>query len=1520
MRNIAIEGIDLNCGAVHDGNSLTIELSESEIGALKRNNIFYNVEIDDLSKFYAERAKKDLPKAIAEIELDKARKSSQTNNQFQKSESSVTLENILQYEGCDEINWVTPTNFPNLTSLTMGGCLTVSQMEQELDDMYTYSQTNSLDIVSAKSDASPTGQKTWGNPATTITNPQDNGPATYTGIGTGATARWDPKTIYYLRLTGNQSSTAEGTKPQILFTSMIHSRELSALMNNIYFMWYLIENYNTNDAIKELVDNNELYFVPVVNPDGLRWNEHLNPGGGGMQRKNCRPNTGSTSNTTEVRGVDLNRNFDYYWGYNNIGSSGTASSGTYRGPSPSSEPETQIMVDFITKPGRNFKTGVWNHSYANSVPHPYGGVPTLQSGREDEFHRWHEEMTRYNRYLYGATIFYESNGLPDDWMLGGAPDNNTHTGSGQAILATTPEHGSSSFWPSTAQIVPIAKQSMRISLATAYYGGKYAKLHDLTQSNLSGATADLDFGIERVGQTGSDYTVTVTAISSNITGVTQAGTETGMSALEQRTVTAQLQLAGGIVANEKIEYNVQLANDSGIIYDADYVKYYQPTLLFNHIPDTNGLTGWTQSGGWNNTAVDAYSGSNALRTGDAVPYANNNTKTLTTSSSYDFSSYSEVLIQFYAKWDLERNYDFVEIISSTNGGTSWSPLCGKYTKPNATSTTTNHDNKSSDSNFQANSEGQIYDGDKMDNWVMEEITIDASNNSFLLGASNVLIQFNFRSDASDVSENYTTTSDGFFVDDFKIIGLQIPCETTVPASLGSASISASEATISWDNIPSATYDLRYKEVTSSTWIDISDLSTSSTTLTGLLASTNYEVQVRSKCDASNSSYTSSHTFTTTAINYCVSVGTTQWQTAVTLVNFNTLNNADNEDPKDKGYEDFTGLSTDVTRNSSYTLTVNVNTDGAYTIHAFAWIDWNQDGTFNTADEQFDLGDANNVADGVTNISPSILIPLSANLGTTRMRVVAKYNANPTACEASFDGEVEDYTINITPPPNETIANGYWNNDETWLYDKPLATHNVIINNLITIDANANATINDLTIGTGSLTINSGGSLIVDGTSSGDITYNVGITDINWHLVSSPVVGEQYGDTWNTANGINQTGQTNTLAAVSTYSNTTDVNGDWNYFAIGDPDATFNTAQGYSMKRLSSGDYAFTGTLQTSDFTTAITANDVGGVNENRWTLIGNCFPSYISVTSLLSLAANTTALEDNREALYVWNGSVVPPAYEAITTGYIHPGQAFFVNSNVASTSIAINEDMLSHQTGVTFYRSSFNDPSITLMMTDGNVIKSTEINYLADKTTGLDPRFDIGTFTGQSTAFSVYSHLVNTSEGIDFMRQALPQDYENLIVPVGINAASGTEITISASSVNLPAGINIYLEDKDTNTFIVLNAASDFTTTPTSDLSGIGRFYLHTTSSALSINDNSLAYNLQIYTTTNPKELIVKGKLSGATEAEFYDIQGRLILSNKLDRYSTKNTIDISSISTGIYLVKVDNGNQTKTQKVIIK
>lgn len=88
---------------------------------------------------------------------------------------------------------------------------------------------------------------------------------------------------------------------------------------------------------------------------------------------------------------------------------------------------------------------------------------------------------------------------------------------------------------------------------------------------------------------------------------------------------------------------------------------------------------------------------------------------------------------------------------------------------------------------------------------------------------------------------------------------------------------------------------------------------------------------------------------------------------------------------------------------------------------------------------------------------------------------------------------------------------------------------------------------------------------------------------------------------------------------------------------------------------------------------------------------------------------------------------------------------------------------------------------------------------------------------------------------------------------------------------------------------------------------------------SLLSVGDNELD-NLNIYATSNPKEVVVKGQLTSETIASLYDIQGRLVSSSILDQFSTSNSIDVSALSSGIYIIKVFSKSQTKTQKLIIK
>lgn len=159
----------------------------------------------------------------------------------------------------------------------------------------------------------------------------------------------------------------------------------------------------------------------------------------------------------------------------------------------------------------------------------------------------------------------------------------------------------------------------------------------------------------------------------------------------------------------------------------------------------------------------------------------------------------------------------------------------------------------------------------------------------------------------------------------------------------------------------------------------------------------------------NASGCSIWSFTTSDITYCTSNGTTQYDDGITLVTFNTINNSTG---KTSGYNDYTSINTDVGVGNSYDITVNLNTDGSYTNYAKAWIDWNIDGVFD-ASEEYDLGSITNSINGATSNSPlSITVPVSASIGLTRMRISTKYNGYPDACEGNFDGEVEDYSINI----------------------------------------------------------------------------------------------------------------------------------------------------------------------------------------------------------------------------------------------------------------------------------------------------------------------------------------------------------------------------------------------------------------------------------------------------------------------------------------------------------------------------
>ncbi len=858
-------GIDLTCGVVINQEALTIELFDYELEQLSNKGITYDILIEDMQTFYSERSIKDGPKALAELEHEKMLSSQQRSYSVNE-----IINNVGQHNECNEIDWATPQNWnlnPNLASgsNTFGGCLTYDMVLQELDDMRALYPN----LISAKLDASVTFSDT--DVETTI----------------------EGRTMYYVRISDNPDMDEDG-EPETLYQSLIHSREAASVMQLLYYMWYILENYENDAAIRNLVNNQALYFIPVFNPDGFVYNEVQAPNGGGGQRKN-RNTSGGCSIYAD--GIDLNRNSGYFW--DNGGSSDSTCSGTYMGSAPFSEIETQIMRDFFDD--HDFELALNHHSFKNAMLHAYAGVDRIPgtstpfpNSHADEYSKYNHDMTEYNRYAYGPSTYISSlnSGNMNDWMLGGANYNYTGfnsglartsgTGSGKETMAWTPENGLSSegtggtyggFWPQPSNFLPISKRAMRMNFLAAYFSGKYGKLHDLNQSDITTTSGNLTFAIENLGQKASDFTVTVTPVL-GVNTVGPAVTESFSAAqvLEQRTITIPYTLDSGIQPNDIIKFQVVFTNDyasDNVLLETYITKPYNPNVVFTATADPTNLNGWTSSGSWT-TTTDGYQGTNAYKSNSTTVYGTNEDETLQLNGTRDFTNMETVLIQYHAKWDLERSFDFVTIEGSTDGST-WTELCGKLTKVGAQTANNSYsgtpsgiDTTSKNSASTQNGVIALYDGDTQDKWNMEEIVIDASTNAFLFNESTVHLRFRLDTDDTNRQDSYENADfEGFTFDNFKIIEIQASCDnSTPPTGLSVTAITPTSATADWNAVLNTNYDLRYREIGAGSWTDVLDLTINTYDLTGLNPATDYEVQVATKCGAIASSYSISYYFST----------------------------------------------------------------------------------------------------------------------------------------------------------------------------------------------------------------------------------------------------------------------------------------------------------------------------------------------------------------------------------------------------------------------------------------------------------------------------------------------------------------------------------------------------------------------------------------------------------------------------------------------------------------------------------
>ncbi|MBP9120323.1 MAG: immune inhibitor A [Ignavibacterium sp.] len=600
----------------------------------------------------------------------------------------------------------------------------------------------------------------------------------------------ESRPIYMVKISDN--ADIDENEPELLYTALHHAREPQSMMQMIYFMYYLLENYNTNPSVQYIVNNREMYFIPVLNPDGYEYNRTTNPGGGGMWRKN-RKNNGSSY------GVDLNRNYGptAYWNAPNGGSSTDPSSDTYRGTAPFSEPETTNLKNFLTT--RYFKNALNYHTYSNLLIYPYGALEqeTPDSAIFREFAR---DMTAYNGYTYGTdqqTVGYSTRGNSDDYFY----DGDTVLNHGK-IFAMTPEVGSTGFWPSQPEIFPLAIENVLPNLYYAYVAGDYVSaINPYFSQQFFNPGDNVDLVIPQLKNKGlSDASNISLSLSSDNPLVTITSGPVNVGNISARTTVNNNQnLSFTIGSTMPADVNVKMLltiSTSGTPMFTDTLSFITGTPIMVFADTTNdplllwNITSTPALPKWEATNLSFHSSPTSFTDSKTGNYSSNATVTMSLKNAIDLSANEHPRLSFWTKFDIESGWDYGQVEVSTNNGASFVPLTGSYTTLGSGS-------------FQPNGE-PLYDGIQT-NWVNEIMDLTNYN------TSQVKLKFELKTDGSMVQ-------DGWFVDDISVVVYGI-----VPVELSSFNAIAQEDNVMLSWITSTEtnnmgFDIERREIKSnSSW-------------------------------------------------------------------------------------------------------------------------------------------------------------------------------------------------------------------------------------------------------------------------------------------------------------------------------------------------------------------------------------------------------------------------------------------------------------------------------------------------------------------------------------------------------------------------------------------------------------------------------------------------------------------------------------------------------------------------------
>jgi hypothetical protein len=552
----------------------------------------------------------------------------------------------------------------------------------------------------------------------------------------------------------------ESAEPEIKLTSTMHGDEPPGTEMILFLIDHLTDNYGTDPDCTYILDNFEIHFLPMHNPDGNTADSRSNANGVDLNRNYPLPDGTHSSQEIETIGY-MNYSNNQHFVISENGHSG-ALVVNYPWDYTYTLAPDDAAIQLMSLEYSTYNSPMYNGSFPQGITN--GAAWYVVTGSIQD---WTYDQTD----CIDVTIEYSDTKWPNASVLDGMWDENRESfihfiktaRYGINGIVTGAETGAP--LDATVTVVGNDKQTHTDPDFGDYYKLLETGTFDIT-FEADGYIPHTEYGVSTTWGTPTvlDVQLNLLAYGSIVGNITETGGMPINAAVNIYTYPSNALVAtvqsdafnGGYYSADYLtygEYRVvasaqgHLDTEQIVTLDSDELSVnlelgvsMQVTLFEDNFESGAGL--W--SGDWN-VIADAHDGTYSMTDSPDGNYGANVVSPCAMASPVDMSDLLSGTLSFWAKWNTERNWDGVRFQVSTNDGASWTSLASPYTDGG--------------SGQGAQVEDEPYYENSQPGWVNIEHDLAP-----YVGMSSVQFRFLLETDGS-------VYRDGFYFDDFVIDGI-----------------------------------------------------------------------------------------------------------------------------------------------------------------------------------------------------------------------------------------------------------------------------------------------------------------------------------------------------------------------------------------------------------------------------------------------------------------------------------------------------------------------------------------------------------------------------------------------------------------------------------------------------------------------------------------------------------------------------------------------------------------------------